>query len=134
MSVFVFLRYTLLLIKLSFKNKVLFYVSISMVNLMFVWYLFKVPSTLLMEVNFSKQKVPSTYLFHNNMSLHIVGIIFRWSSTIKMFAKTGPSGEPIATPSTWRLVLLLKMKCTFSVYRYSNSLILFFSISVFISF
>ena len=34
------------------------------------------------------------------MSLDNVGIIFRSSSTIKMFAKTGPSREPIATPST----------------------------------
>ena len=34
------------------------------------------------------------------MSLGIVDITFRSSPTIKMFAKTGPSGEPIATPST----------------------------------
>ena len=33
------------------------------------------------------------------MSLDNVYIIFRSSPTIKMFAKTGPSGEPIATPS-----------------------------------
>ena len=34
------------------------------------------------------------------MSLDNVGIIFRSSSTIKMFAKNGPSGESIAAPST----------------------------------
>ena len=34
------------------------------------------------------------------MSLDNVGIIFLSSSTIKIFAKPGPSGEPIATPST----------------------------------
>ena len=33
------------------------------------------------------------------MSLDNVDIIFHSSFTIKMFAKTGPSGEPIATPS-----------------------------------
>ena len=137
---YVFLRYTLVLIRLllpisrTSKNEILFSDSISMVNLMFLWQLFKVWSTLLMEVNFIKQIVSSTYLFHNNMSLDNVGIIFRSSSIIKMFTKTGPSGEPIATPSTWKYVLLLRVKCAFLVQRYSNSLISFFDISVFISF
>ena len=53
-----------------------------------------------MEVNFMKQIVLSTYLFYNNMSLDNVGIIFRSTFAIKMFAKTRPIGEPIATPST----------------------------------
>ena len=48
-----------------------------------------------MEVNFIKQIVSSTYLFHNNLSFDNVGIIFRSSSTLKMFAKTGLSGETI---------------------------------------
>ena len=42
----------------------------------------------------------STYLFHNDISLDNGGIIFRSSSTINMFAKTRPRGEPIATLST----------------------------------
>ena len=101
MSVFVFLRCTLMLIELllcisrTSQKEILFSISVSMLNLMF-----KVSSTLLMEVNFIKQIVSSTYLFHYNMSLNNVGIIFRSSSAIKIFAKTGPSGEPIATPST----------------------------------
>ena len=53
-----------------------------------------------MEVNFIKQIVSSTYLFHNDISLDNAGIIFRSSSTIKMFANTEPSGELITTPST----------------------------------
>ena len=101
MSVFVFVQHTLVLIKLllricrTSKNEVLFSVSDSIVNLMF-----KVSSTLLMKVIFVKQIVSSTYLFHNDISLDNVGIIFRSSSTIKMFAKTVARGEPIATPLT----------------------------------
>ena len=34
------------------------------------------------------------------MSLDNLSIIFRSNFTIKMFVKTGPSGEPIATSST----------------------------------
>ena len=49
------------------------------------------------------------------MSLDNVGIIFRSRSTVKIIAKTGPRGEPIATPSTWRHVLLLIVKCAFLV-------------------
>ena len=40
------------------------------------------------------------YLFHSNILLDSAGIIFPSSSTKKMFAKPGPRGEPIATPST----------------------------------
>ena len=97
MPVFVFLRCTLVLIELllcisrTSQKEILFSISVSMLNLMF-----KVSSTLLMEVNFIKQIVLSTYLFHSNMSLDNVDIVFRSRSTIKMYAKTG---ELIATPS-----------------------------------
>ena len=98
MPVFVFLRCTLVLIELllcisrTSQEEILFSISVSMLNLMF-----KVSSTLLMEVNFIKKIVSSTYLFHSNMSLNNVDIVFRSKSTIKMYAKTG---ELIATPST----------------------------------
>ena len=108
----------LLCISRTSQKEILYSISVSMLNLMF-----KVSSTLLMEVNFIKQIVLSTYLFHSNMSLDNVDIVFRSRSTIKMYAKTG---ELIATPSTWRYVLLLRAKCRFLVQLYNNSSISFF--------
>lgn len=48
-----------------------------------------------MKVKLIKQIVGSTYLFHNDISFHNAGVTFRLSSTVKMFAKTGPRGEPM---------------------------------------
>ena len=60
--------------------------------------------TCLIRLEFTKQIVSFTYLFHNDISLDNVGIIFYLSTTIKPLAKTGPYGEPMATPSNHQLV------------------------------
>ena len=73
-----------------------------------------------MEVNFIKQIVSSTYLFHNDILFDNVVIIFCSISTINIFAKTGHGGELIATPSTRRHVWLSRVKCAFLVQRYSS--------------
>ena len=88
----------------------------------------------LIELEFTKQIVSSTCLFHNDISLDNVGIIFYSSSTIKILAKTGPSGDPIATPWICTYVLLFRVKCAFLVQRYNNSFISCFGMLVLISF
>ena len=101
-SVFVFLRYTVVLTKSLLrmsKNATLLSFSISVVKFILLWKLFNDSRTWLIELEFTKQIVSSTYLFDNDISFDNVGIIFYSSSTIKILAKTGPSADPIAMPS-----------------------------------
>ena len=90
--------------------------------------------TWLIRLEFTKQIVSFTYLFYNDISLDNVGMIFCSSSTIKILAKTGPYGDPMATPSACTYVLLFRVKWAFLVQRYNNSFISCFGILVLISF
>ena len=87
------------------KSAILFSFSISIVNFILLRKLFNDSRTWLIQLEFSKQVVSSTYLFHNNISLDYVGIIFCSSSTIKTFSKTGPTGDPLGTSSVCTYVL-----------------------------
>ena len=80
-------------------------------------------------MEFTKQKQ-----VHDDISLDNVDIIFFSSSTIKILAKTGPSGDPMATPSSGTYVLLFRVKLAFLVQRYYNSFISCFVMLVLISF
>ena len=106
-SVFVFLQYTVVFIKFLFSF------CISIVNFILLWKLFNDSRTELIQLEFTKQIVSSTYLFQNYFSSDNVRIIFCSSSTIKILAKTGHSGDPIATPSISPHVLLFRVKCIF---------------------
>ena len=53
-----------------------------------------------MYSDLAKQYVSSTNLFHSFILLLKFGITDVSSSTMNMFAGTGPNGERIATPST----------------------------------
>ena len=53
-----------------------------------------------MYANLAKQNVSSTNLFHSFTLLLKFGITDVSSSTMNMFASTGPNGEPIPTPPT----------------------------------
>ena len=64
-------------------------------------------------MQFPKQIVSSTYLLHNDISLDNVGTIFCSSSTIKMLAKTGTSGDPVDTASVCTYALLFRVNCAF---------------------
>ena len=76
----------------------------------------------------------SIYLFHNDISLDNVGIIFCSSSSIKILAITGHSGDPMATPSICTYVLLFRVKCVFLVQKCNNSFTSCFGMLVFLSF
>ena len=56
-------------------------------------------------------KVSSMYRKYTNGLLAMLKSFTSWWPT-KMFAKAGPSGEPIATPSVCRCMLLLKLNST----------------------
>ena len=140
LSVFDFLRNTVVLTKSLLrtnsisKNAILFSFSISIVNFILLRKLFNESRTWLIQLEFTKEVVSSTYLFHNNISLDYVGIIFCSSSTIKTFAKTGPTGDPIATSSVCTYVLLFRVKCAILVQRYNDSFISCSGMLVLISF
>ena len=53
-----------------------------------------------MYSNLAKQYVLSTSHFHSFTLLFKFGISNVSSSTMNLFASTGPNGEPIVTPST----------------------------------
>ena len=74
--------------------------SISNVNFISLWKELSANNILSMYSNLAKQYVSSTNLFHSFTLLLKFGITDVLSSTINMFASTGPSGEPIAAPST----------------------------------
>ena len=117
-SVFVFLQYTVVFIKFlecinMSKNAILFSFCISIVNFILLWKLFNDSRTELIQLEFIKQIVSSTYLFLNYFSSNNVRIIFCSSSAIKILAKTGHSGDPMATPSICPHVLLFRVKCIF---------------------
>ena len=116
------------------KNSILFPFSISTVNFILLWKLFNDSRTWLIRLEFTKQIVSSTYLFHNDISLDNVGIIFCSSSTIKILAITGHSGDPMATPSICTYVLLFRVKCVFLVQKCNNSFTSCFGMLVFLSF
>ena len=54
-----------------------------------------------MYSDLAKQYLSSKNLFHSLTLVLKFGITDVSSSTMNMFASTGPNGEPIATPSTW---------------------------------
>ena len=54
-----------------------------------------------MYSNLAKQYVLSANHFHSLTLLFKFGISNVSSSTMNMFASTGPNVEPIVTPSTW---------------------------------
>ena len=95
------------------KNAILFSFFISVVNFILLRKLFNDSRTWLIQLEFTKQVVSSTYHLHDNISLDNVGIIFCSSSTIKTFSKTGPTGDPIATSSVCTYVLLFRVKVQF---------------------
>ena len=74
--------------------------AISNVNFISLWKELSANHILSMYSNRAKQYVSSTNLFHSFTLLLKFGITDVLSSTINMFARTGPSGEPIAIPST----------------------------------
>ena len=74
------------------------------------------------------------HLFHSDISPDNVGIIFCASSTIKILAKTGKSGNPMAMPSACTYVLLSRLKWTFFVERYDKFFISCVVMLVLISF
>ena len=74
--------------------------SISNVNFLFLWKELSV-NMLSMYSNLAKQYVSSTNLFHSFTLFLKFGITDVSSSTMNMFASTGPYGESTDTPSTW---------------------------------
>ena len=67
-----------------------------------------------------------------NMS-SILGTKVVSSSTLSIFAITGPRGEPMATPLIWIKISLLNEKCTFLVYKVKSFFISDFVNTVVIS-
>ena len=63
-------------------------------------YIFMERIMLSMYSNLARQHVSSTNLFHSFTLFLKFGITDVSSSTMNMFASTGPNRKPIATPST----------------------------------
>ena len=64
-------------------------------------------------------KVSSPYRKYTNGLSATLKSFASWQPT-KMFANTGPSGEPIVTPSISRCLLLLKLNSTEEVASFIN--------------
>ena len=81
-----------LTIKISRKGMVLSF-SISIVNFIFLWKELSANNMVSMYSNLAKQYVLSTNLFHSFTLLLKFGITDVSSSTMNMFASTGPNGD-----------------------------------------
>ena len=73
----------------------------------------------------------SPYHFQEDMCPIKVGINDFSNSTINNAVITGPKGDPIATPSHYWYILLLKVKCTFFIHKSKSSFIFFLLIFVY---
>ena len=87
--------------------------SKSYVNSIFWWKLLRTDNACSIDDNFITIIVLSIYRFQRDMCSIKVGINYFSNSTINIPAITGPKGDPIATPSHFWYISLLKVKCMF---------------------
>ena len=95
--------------------------SKSIVNLILSWRLFKYRRNSLAASLLSNMvKVSSTYLYQSDGRIwpFVTNLSSKWH--MKMFAKTGPYGEPMATPSIWSQYWSSKRKWLFLVANSNN--------------
>ena len=140
MSLFVLFLYTVVSIlvplhinKISWNDS-LFWFFNSCMSWIFLWKEFNQAKTCSTQPFFTNTNVSSTYLLQWEMLPVTIDIIFVSNSAIKMPARTGPNGEPKATPSFCWYISPPNHKWTFLVHSNNKLCMSFLPIEVSISF